>query len=62
MAEGIREGDLCIYITTEESGDSIITQAAQFEFDFNDAVKRKRLIIIDALMGLEDQWSLKSWK
>jgi len=57
---GVKEGDVCIYVTTEESRDSILRQAAQFGIDFQAAVKRKKLIIIDALMGLEDQWSLRS--
>jgi len=58
--QGIKDEDVCIYVTTEESRQSIIRQAAQFGMDFQAALKRKKLIIIDALMGLEDQWSLKS--
>lgn len=58
--QGVKEGDVCIYVTTEESRQSILKQAAQFGIDFQAAVKGKRLIIIDALMGLEDQWSLRS--
>ena len=60
IAQGIREGDICIYVTTEESRDSILKQAAQFGFDFKKAVEEGRLIIIDALMGTEDSWSLRS--
>jgi KaiC domain protein len=60
IAEGIKEGDRCIYVTTEESRDSIIQQSAQFGIDFRRAVEGGRLIIVDALMGLEDPWSLKS--
>jgi len=60
IAQGIKEGDACIYVTTEESRESIIKQAAQFGFDFEKAIKDKKLVIIDALMGLEDPWSLKS--
>jgi len=60
IAEGIREGDRCIYVTTEESRESIIVQASQFGFDFTRGIKDKKLIIIDALMGLKDQWSLQS--
>ncbi|MBS7638791.1 KaiC domain-containing protein [Candidatus Bathyarchaeota archaeon] len=58
-AQGISEGDRCIYVTTEESRDSIITQAGQFGFDFSKAIKEGRLIIIDALMGSEDQWTIR---
>ncbi|MEM2127496.1 MAG: KaiC domain-containing protein, partial [Candidatus Bathyarchaeia archaeon] len=60
IARGIAEGDRCIYVTTEESRDSIIAQASQFGFDFSKAIKEGRLIIIDALMGTEDQWTIKS--
>ena len=57
IAQGIKEGDRCIYVTTEESRDSILRQ---FGINFEQAVEAKQLIIIDALMGLEDPWSLKS--
>ncbi len=58
MAEGLREGDACIYVTTEESRDSIINQAKQFNWNFEDYLDKK-LIIIDALMKeKEDEWSL----
>ena len=60
IAQGVREGDRCIYVTTEESRDSIIVQAGQFGIDFKEAVDRGKLVIIDALMGLEDRWSLRS--
>ncbi|MEM2126900.1 MAG: KaiC domain-containing protein [Candidatus Bathyarchaeia archaeon] len=60
IARGVAEGDRCIYVTTEESRDSIIAQASQFGFDFPKAIKEGRLIIIDALMGTEDQWTIKS--
>jgi KaiC domain protein len=60
IAEGIKEGDHCIYVTTEESYDSIIRQASQFGIDFAQAIKDKKLIVIDALMGTESPWSLKS--
>jgi len=58
--QGVVDGDLCIYVTTEESRTSIMRQAAQFGFNLEKAVDDRRLIIVDALMGLEDQWSLKS--
>ena len=60
IARGINEGDKCIYVTTEESRESIITQASQFGFDFSKGISDKKLIIIDALMGTKDEWSLQS--
>jgi KaiC domain protein len=60
IAEGLREGDKCIYVTTEESRESIISQAALFGFDFESAIQRNQLVIIDALMGSrDDYWSLR---
>jgi len=53
IAQGIKDGDLCIYVTTEESRESIIQQSAQFGFDLKRAMEDKRLVMIDALMGLE---------
>ena len=60
IAQGIRECDKCVYVTTEESRESIIRQAAQFGFEFEEAMDKGKLIIIDALTGLEDRWSLRS--
>lgn len=60
IAKGVREGDKCIYVTTEESRESIITQAEQFGFNFSEGIANKKLIIIDALMGVRDEWSLQS--
>lgn len=60
IAQGIKEGDKCIYVTTEESASSIITQASQFNIDFQKAIQENKMILIDALMGREDEWSLKS--
>jgi len=60
IAQGVSEGDRCIYVTTEESRKSIITQAAQFGFDFSKGIANGKLIIIDALMGVKDEWSLQS--
>ncbi|MEB2835923.1 MAG: KaiC domain-containing protein [Desulfurococcales archaeon] len=58
--QGILEGDRVIYVTTEESRDSIIKQAAMFGMDFALAVDEGRMIIIDALMrGRGDEWSLE---
>jgi len=58
--QGVLDGDKCIYVTTEESKESIIRQATQFNMDFEKAVKEGKLIVIDALMGREDRWSLQS--
>lgn len=60
IAQGVREGDKCIYVTTEESRESIITQAEQFGFNFSEGITNRKLIIIDALMGAKDEWSLQS--
>lgn len=58
--EGIKSRDRNIYVTTEESKDSIIAQAAQFNMDFRTAIDDNKLIIIDALMGTKNQWNLES--
>ncbi|MEM1542619.1 MAG: KaiC domain-containing protein [Thermoproteota archaeon] len=58
--QGVEEGDKCIYVTTEESRESIIRQAFQFNMDFSKKVEENKLIIIDALMGRTDKWSLQS--
>ncbi len=59
IAQGVKEGDINIYVTTEESRESIIRQAAQFGFDFERAIEEGKLVIIDALMGRDDEWSLR---
>lgn len=57
--QGVIDNDRVIYVTTEESRESIVTQAYQFGFDFEKAVKEGKLIVIDALMKeKEDEWSL----
>ncbi len=59
IGEGIKQRDKNIYVTTEESRESIIKQAYQLGIDFEDAINRNQLIIIDALMGRrDDPWSL----
>ncbi len=59
IAEGIRVGDKNIYVTTEESRESIIRQARMFGFDFEKAIEEGKLVIIDALMaGRDDPWGL----
>jgi len=58
-ATGLREGDRVIYVTTEESRESIIRQAMQFNFNFKSFIEKNRLVIIDALMrGRDDEWNL----
>ncbi|MEM0188120.1 MAG: KaiC domain-containing protein [Saccharolobus sp.] len=58
IARGLKDGDPCIYVTTEESRESIIRQASQFKWNFEEYLEKK-LIIIDALMReKEDKWSL----
>jgi len=58
---GILDGDKCIYVTTEESGESIIRQAAQFKMSLEEASAKGKLIIIDALFSKgESEWFLKS--
>ena len=60
IAQGLREGDPAIYITTEESRESIINQAKQFNFPFEEKIEEGNLIIIDALMkDYQDRWSLR---
>lgn len=60
IAKGIEEGDRNIYVTTEESKNSIVNQAKQFNIDFEDAIRKRKLIVIDALMGGENEWSLRN--
>lgn len=57
---GLKAGESAIYVTTEESRESIVRQAAQFGMDFEGAQKSGRLIIIDALMReKEDEWMMR---
>ena len=59
IAQGLRECDRCVYVTTEESRESIVRQAEQFGMDYRGAMEEGRLIIIDALMReRRDEWSL----
>ncbi|RLG53247.1 MAG: KaiC domain-containing protein [Thermoproteota archaeon] len=57
--QGVKEGDRVIYVTTEESRESVIKQASQFGMDFESAVSEGKAIVIDALMG-SDRWTLTS--
>ncbi|MEM4595397.1 MAG: ATPase domain-containing protein, partial [Thermofilaceae archaeon] len=36
---GLRQGESCIYVTTEESRESIVRQASQFKMDYQAALK-----------------------
>ncbi|MHA1609188.1 MAG: KaiC domain-containing protein [Candidatus Njordarchaeales archaeon] len=59
IARGLRDGEPGIYVTTEESRESIIRQAEQFGWDFLEAMAQGKLIIIDALLREQrDEWSL----
>lgn len=60
IASGLNSGDKGIYVTTEESRDSIVKQATMFNYDFRREIKSGNLIIIDALMEERgDPWSLR---
>ncbi len=56
---GLRAGESAIYVTTEESRESVMRQASQFHMDFEGAAREGRLIVVDALMRKEDEWSLQ---
>ncbi|MCE4599444.1 MAG: KaiC domain-containing protein [Desulfurococcales archaeon] len=59
--KGVEEGDKVIYVTTEESRESIIRQASMFGMDFARAMDRGKMIIIDALTrGKSDEWSINN--
>jgi len=57
--QGILDGDRVIYVTTEESRESVIRQAETLGMRLGDAVARGKAIVIDALLGA-DRWSLRS--
>jgi KaiC domain protein len=60
IGEGLRRGGKAIYVTTEESRDSIIKQAAMFGIDFKKYIDEGKLVVIDALMEERgDPWSLR---
>ncbi len=61
IAKGLEVGEPGIYVTTEESRDSIIRQASMFGFDYSRHIDEGRLVIVDALMAeRSDPWSLHS--
>ncbi len=55
---GVVEGDRVIYVTTEESRESIVRQAEMFGMDFAKALGEGKMVIIDALMRGGDEWSI----
>ncbi len=56
---GVLEEDKVIYVTTEESKESVLSQASQLGMDLRGAVEEGKAIVIDALLG-GDKWSLSS--
>ncbi|AFZ70183.1 KaiC domain protein, PAE1156 family [Caldisphaera lagunensis DSM 15908] len=57
--QGVKENDKIIYVTTEESRESIIRQAKMFGMNLDEAVDSNKMIIIDALMkNTNDEWTL----
>jgi KaiC domain protein len=57
--KGILDNDKVIYVTTEESRESIIRQAKMFGMNLDEAVDNNKMIIIDALMkATNDEWTL----
>ncbi|HWQ16740.1 MAG TPA: KaiC domain-containing protein [Sulfolobales archaeon] len=56
--QGIVDGDKCIYVTTEEDRESLLDQVRRFGWDWEPFIG-KRLIIVDALKGQEDPWSIQ---
>ncbi len=57
---GLEIDEPAVYITTEESRESILSQAEQFNFKFKEKMGEGKLIIIDALMKeSRDEWSLR---
>jgi len=60
VASGLASGEKAVYVTTEESRESIVRQASMFGFNYRQALETGRLIIIDALMEERgDPWSIR---
>jgi KaiC domain protein len=57
--QGYEEGDKVIYVTTEESRNSILEQAELLGMDIRKGVEEGKVIVIDALLAT-DEWSLTS--
>ncbi len=56
---GVTRGERAIFVTTEETRESIIRQAAMFNMDFRKYLERGNLVIIDALLkDRDDPYSL----
>lgn len=59
IGKGLDLGEPGIYVTTEESRESIIKQASMFSIDFKQYIDEGKLVIIDALAADKtDPWSL----
>lgn len=57
--EGLKNNQPGIYVTTEESRDSIMRQAEMFGWDFLDPMTKGDLIIVDGLVrNKNDEWTL----
>lgn len=57
--EGLKNNQPGIYVTTEESRDSIMRQAEMFGWDFLDPMTKGDLIIVDGLVrNRNDEWTL----
>jgi KaiC domain protein len=57
--QGAREGDKVIYVTTEESRESVLRQAEQLGMPLQKGVSEGLVIVIDALMkSKSDEWSM----
>ncbi|ADV64557.1 KaiC domain-containing protein [Desulfurococcus mucosus] len=60
IAKGLETGDKAVYVTTEESRESILRQAERFNIGLKPYIEEGRLVVVDALMGeYGDVWSLK---
>lgn len=57
--QGVVEGDRVIYVTTEESRESVVRQAEVLGMSMSRALDEGKLIVIDALLGI-DRWGLRS--
>ena len=57
--EGALEGDKVVYVTTEESRESLLKQAEALGMGLAEEVDKGKAIVIDALLGT-DEWSLKT--
>ena len=61
ISAGLNEGEGGIFITTEESRESILRQAEQFNLGFEEGLREHKLVIVDALMrSKEDKYTISS--